>query len=262
MTETPRRHLTWWLVATGVVTGVLAGLLGVGGGIIMVPAMTALGFSRHRATGSSLAAILLVAVAATVAFGAAGDVDVGTAVALGLGGLVGSTLGAHWMNRLSGVTLARIFGVVLLAAGARMLLAGDVSGTGMGLPPIAALLVGVAVGILTGLLSGLAGVGGGIIMVPAMVLFLGMDQHAAEGTSLLAMMFTAAAGTRVNAKNKLIDWRAMLILGVAGAVVAPLAAGFAQQIPALTLGRLFGAFVLINAFRTLWKSRTPPITPA
>lgn len=255
MTGVARSHLGWWLVATGVATGVLAGLLGVGGGIIMVPAMTALGLSRHRATASSLAAILLVAVAATVAFGAAGDVDVGTAVALGLGGLAGSTVGAQWMSRLSGVTLARIFGLVLLAAGIRMLVGSDVAGTGVGLVGVTAVAVEVLVGVLTGLLSGLAGVGGGIIMVPAMVLFLGMDQHAAEGTSLLAMMFTAAAGTRVNARNKLIDWRAMLILGATGAVIAPVAAGFAQQIPAATLARVFGFFVIINAVRTLWFSR-------
>jgi uncharacterized membrane protein YfcA len=262
VTEARPDRVIWWLVATGVATGVMAGLLGVGGGIIMVPAMTAIGFTRHRATASSLAAILLVAVTAAIAFGSAGDVDIATAVLLGVGGLVGSTLGAHWMNRLSGVTLARIFGVVLLVAGVRMLVGADVSGGGLELHPALTVTLEVTVGILTGLLSGLAGIGGGIIMIPAMVLLLGMDQHAAEGTSLVAMMFTAAAGTRVNAKNGLIDWRAMLILGATGAVVAPLSAGFAQQVPAATLGRIFGAFVMINAVRTLWLSWPRQPTPA
>jgi uncharacterized protein len=243
------------LIGVGVGTGVLAGLLGVGGGIIMVPALVGFGFSRHRATASSLAAVLLIALAGAIAFAAAGAVDLPTGIFLGLGGLLGSTLGAHWMNRLSGVALARIFGGVLLVAGIRMAIGGGMGETALDLSPLVSFGLELVVGVLTGLLSGLAGVGGGIIMIPAMVLLLGIDQHTAEGTSLVAMLFTAAAGTRVNLINHHVDWRAVWILGVAGALVAPLSAGLAQQIPADTLGRLFGVFVIFNAFRTLWKSR-------
>ena len=221
----------------------------------MVPALVAAGFNRHRATASSLAAILLIALAGAVAFGAAGDVDVLTGIFLGLGGLIGSTLGAHWMNRLSGRTLARIFGVVLLVAGIRMTIGGSIAGGGFDPDPIVSMGIELVIGALTGILSGLAGVGGGIVMIPAMVLLLGMDQHTAEGTSLVAMLFTAAAGTRVNAANRLVDWRAVWILGLAGGLIAPVSAGLAQRIPADTLGRIFGIFVIVNAIRTLWKSR-------
>jgi len=234
------RGSTGALVAIGVVTGVMAGLLGVGGGIIMVPALVAIRFNRHRATASSLAAILLIALAGAIAFGVAGDVDIPTGVFLGLGGLLGSTVGAHWMNRLSVRSLARIFGVVLLVAGIRMAIGGGVAEGGFEPAPIVSLALELLIGLLAGTLSGLAGVGGGIIMIPAMVLLLGIDQHTAEGTSLVAMLFTAAAGTRVNVINHHVDWRAMWILGVSGAVIAPLSAALAQQIPADTLGRVFG----------------------
>ncbi len=221
----------------------------------MVPALVAAGFNRHRATASSLAAILLIALAGAVAFGAAGDVDVSTGVFLGLGGLIGSTLGAHWMNRLSGRTLALIFGFVLLVAGLRMTVGGAIAGGGFEPVPIVSFALELVIGAVSGTLSGLAGVGGGIVMIPAMVLLLGVDQHTAEGTSLVAMLFTAAAGTRVNAANRLVDWRAVWILGLAGGLIAPLSAGLAQRIPADTLGRIFGVFVIVNAIRTLWKSR-------
>lgn len=224
----------------------------------MVPALVVIGFNRHRATASSLAAILLIAGAGAIAFAVAGDVDLPTGVFLGLGGLLGSTIGAHWMNRLSGSTLARIFGVVLLVAGVRMAFGGGVGVVGFEPAPLSSFALELLIGAISGLLSGLAGVGGGIVMIPAMVLLLGIDQHTAEGTSLVAMLFTAAAGTRVNMTNHHVDWRAMWILGVAGAVIAPLSAGLAQRIPADTLGRIFGVFVIINAIRTLWMSRPAP----
>lgn len=224
----------------------------------MVPALVVVGFNRHRATASSLAAILLIALAGAIAFGVAGDIDVPTGVFLGLGGLLGSTVGAHWMNRLSGNTLARIFGVVLLVAGIRMVIGGGVAEGGFQPAPIISFVLDLLIGALAGILSGLAGVGGGIIMIPAMVLLLGIDQHTAEGTSLVAILFTAAAGTRVNVTNHHVDWRAMWVLGVAGAVIAPLSAALAQQIPADTLGRIFGVFVIVNGLRTFWKSREAP----
>ena len=220
----------------------------------MVPALVWLGLSRHRATASSLAAILLVAITGAAAFALGGSVDLPTGVFLGLGALLGSTIGAHWMNRLSGRSLARIFGAVLLVAGIRMVIGGGVGEGGFEAAPIISFALELLIGAVTGILSGLAGIGGGIVMIPAMVLLLGMDQHTAEGTSLVAMVFSAAAGTRVNITNHHVDWRAVWILGVAGAVIAPVSAGLAQRIPADTLGRIFGVFVILNAIRTFWKS--------
>ena len=223
----------------------------------MVPALVAVGLTRHRATASSLAAIVLIAIAGAIAFGVAGDVDLPTGIFLGLGGLLGSTVGAHLMNRLTGRTLARIFGLVLLVAGIRLTIGGGVVEGGLDLSPIISFLLELTIGALTGILSGLAGIGGGIVMIPAMVLLLGFDQHTAEGTSLLAMLFTAAAGTRVNITNHHVDWRAVWILGLAGAVVAPWSAWLAQRIPADTLARIFGVLVISTAIRTLWKSVRP-----
>ena len=220
----------------------------------MVPALVWLGLTRHRATASSLAAILLVAIAGAAAFALGGAVDLPTGIFLGLGALLGSTIGAHWMNRLSGRSLARIFGAVLMVAGIRMVIGGGVGEGGFDAAPIISFALELLIGAVTGILSGLAGIGGGVVMIPAMVLLLGMDQHTAEGTSLVAMVFSAAAGTRVNITNHHVDWRAVWILGVAGGVIAPVSAGLAQRIPADTLGRIFGVFVILNAIRTLWKS--------
>ena len=121
----------------------------------MVPALVAIRFNRHRATASSLAAILLIALAGAIAFGIAGDVDLPTGVFLGLGGLLGSTVGAHWMNRLSVRSLARIFGVVLLVAGIRMAIGGGVAEGGFEPAPIISFALELLIGGVAGTLSGI-----------------------------------------------------------------------------------------------------------
>jgi len=244
----------------GVATGALSGLLGVGGGIVMVPALVACGFNRRRASGTSLAAILLVALAGAIAFAVAGDLDWQVGVTLGIGGLLGSTLGAHLLNRLRGNTLALIFGIVLLFTGLRMVLAVEPVASGRVIDPLLRIVIGILVGMVAGLASGLAGVGGGVVMIPAMVFFLGLDQHTAEGTSLLAILFTAVAATRINARNRHIDWRAMAGLGLVGAAVAPLATLLAQSISGLTLSRVFGVLLLLMATQTIVRSRQIPET--
>jgi len=254
-----RVAVSWWLMlAIGVATGLLSGLLGVGGGIVMVPALVALGYTRHRANATSLASIVLVALAGTISFALAGRIDWRVGLLLGLGGIVGSTAGATLMKHLSGPMLGTIFGIVLLLAGLRMAIGGDLATGAITSSEVWKATIEIVIGALAGIASGLAGVGGGTVMVPAMVFLLGVDQHTAEGTSLLAILFTAIAATRVNVGNDYVDWRAMGILGVVGAATAPLATLLALQIPAVTLSRVFGLFLIAIAIQTILKNRKAP----
>ncbi len=116
------------------------------------------------------------------------------------------------------------------------------------------LVVAAAVGLVAGIAAGVAGIGGGVVMVPAMVFLLGFDQHTAEGTSLLAIVFSAVAGTRVHVGNSRVDLRQGLVLGVAGAVTAPAAAQLALSLDAARLQRLFGVLVVYAGARMAWRS--------
>jgi uncharacterized membrane protein YfcA len=109
------------LVATGVAAGVLSGLMGVGGGIVMVPALVMAGLSQHRAQSTSLAAIVPIAIVGALLFGVGDSVDLGAAVVLAAGSLVGARGGALLMHRLSGVVLARVFGTFLIVVAITML---------------------------------------------------------------------------------------------------------------------------------------------
>lgn len=239
------------LLLVGAVAGLLSGMLGVGGGIIMVPLLVGvLGFDQHRAHATSLAAIILIAVAGSLRFGLAGEIVIPVGLALGVGGLVGSTLGAHLMHRLSPTALKAVFGVVMILAGARMVLGGD-PGPGQPAADVVGALIGVAIGLVAGVASGVAGIGGGVVMVPAMIFFLGVDQHAAEGSSLLAILFTAVAGTRVNVSHGRVAVGQATVIGLGGVLSALAGASLALYISGSTLTRLFGAFVTAVGVRML-----------
>lgn len=237
------------LILVGVLAGLFSGMLGVGGGIVIVPLLVGLlHFDQHRAHASSLAAIVLIAVSGAARFGLGGEVEWAVGLALGLGGLIGSTAGAHLMNRLSPATLRLIFGILLILTGVRMLTAAAPE-VGAAPSTLTQALIGMGIGLVAGVASGLAGIGGGVVMVPAMVFFLGMAQHAAEGTSLLAILFTALAGTRVNLKNGRVDLKEATIVGAGGIVFAQVGASLALAMPAETLSQIFGAFVTLVGVR-------------
>lgn len=115
-------------------------------------------------------------------------------------------------------------------------------------------LLGIGIGLLAGVASGLAGIGGGVVMVPAMVFLMGFEQHIAQGTALLAIMFTSVAGTVVNRRNEHVDVKKALLIGGVGAIVAFAAARFANTVDADVLGRLFGGLILLSGARMLYQT--------
>ena len=115
-------------------------------------------------------------------------------------------------------------------------------------------LIAVAVGVVAGAYAGLLGVGGGIVMVPAMVLLLDQPQRVAEGTSLLAIVGTSFVAARAHHRNRLIlpRWAGLLATGgVCGAVLGSLVA-VALIEDEVVLQRIFGVFLIVMA---VWISR-------
>ncbi|MFO7549488.1 MAG: sulfite exporter TauE/SafE family protein [Acidimicrobiia bacterium] len=111
----------------------------------------------------------------------------------------------------------------------------------------------VVIGLVAGVASGLAGVGGGVVMVPAMTELLGMEQAVAQGTSLLAILFTSVSGTVANVRNRRVHLPTALLIGVSGAAAAWLGARAALALDPALLRRLFGLLVLFSGGRMLWQ---------
>ena len=115
-------------------------------------------------------------------------------------------------------------------------------------------VIAVVVGFAAGILAGLFGVGGGILFVPVLTLALGLEQHHAQATSLLAILPTVAVGTWRQQRYGNVRWRASLILGVAG-VGGVLAGGsLAESLPGDVLRRLFGALLVVVAAQIAWRA--------
>ena len=119
-------------------------------------------------------------------------------------------------------------------------------------------VIAVVLGAAAGVLAGLFGVGGGILFVPALTIVLGVEQHHAQGTSLLAIVPTVIVGTWRQHRYGNVRWRPAVVLGVAG-IAGVVAGGFlAEALPGAVLRRLFGALLIVTAFqlgRRAWKSK-------
>jgi uncharacterized membrane protein YfcA len=119
----PSRASPIALVVVGLLAGALSGLLGVGGGILMVPAMVMLlGFTHQRAQATSLAAIAPIAALGAIVFGRTANVDLAAAGLLIGGSLVGVQAGARLMHRMSNERLSLVFGAVLVAVAISLLI--------------------------------------------------------------------------------------------------------------------------------------------
>jgi len=187
------------LLATGIGVGFASGLLGVGGGFIMTPVQywifTAMGVPTDMAIklafGTSLLAILPTAASGTWRHHRMGAVWWRAAIIMGCSGLAGGFAGATLATHLPGEGLKIAFGVATLAAGIRMLIATPV---GVEDEPEDKPWLWVAWAVPVGIVTGLLGIGGGVLMVPVMVLVLKFKMHRAVATSLAFIMIASVGG--------------------------------------------------------------------
>ena len=105
------------------------------------------------------------------------------------------------------------------------------------------------IGVLTGLINGLLGIGGGTILIPAMVFILGEEQHTAHGTSLAIILPTAIISTFIYQANSHMDWGLALKVATSGIVGGYIGAKLMSHIPAPQLRKLFGIFMAIAGLR-------------
>lgn len=251
--ELPARRLLP-LVGIGLAVGFFSGLFGVGGGIILVPLLIVVaGFAQRLASGTSLAVVLPTSVAGLIGYAAHGSVDWAVGATLAVGAVGGSLVGTWALHRVPQLLLRWIFVVFLLVVAVRLFfLVPDRSG---GLELDGGTVLGLlALGLVVGVLSGLLGIGGGVVIVPALMILFGVSDLAAKGISLLAMIPTSVTGTLANLKRGNTDLRAAAVValfaipasfgGVAVSVLMPPAVGSV----------LFALLLIVSAAQLSWNA--------
>ena len=254
------------VIATGVGAGFLSGLFGVGGGLVIVPALMAVpGMDQRRASSTSLAAIIVTAAVGSGTYALHGEVSWAGGALLVVGALAGSQIGVWLLRRLPAPSLPWILiGFTLFVIVSQYLQVPTREGIVSLTPASCALLilVGVGAGILSGLvgvgagiLSGLVGVGGGSVIVPGMELVVGAGDLIARGTSLLVMIPTGIAGTVTNLRHRMVDLRVGLIVGASAAATAPAGRLVATLVSPSVGAILFNIFLLSIIASTILKMR-------
>jgi uncharacterized membrane protein YfcA len=115
-------------------------------------------------------------------------------------------------------------------------------------------VLAVLLGLAAGVLAGMFGVGGGILFVPTLVA-LGLGQHDATGTSLLAVIPTALVGTWRQSRYGNVRWRGVLVIGLAAAAAAQGGVVVAESLSGPTLRKLFAGLLALVAVQIAWRAR-------
>ncbi len=234
-------------IAVGLAAGLLSGLFGVGGGTVIVPMLVLLlHFDQRLAAGTSLAAIVPTATVGVISYAMHGSVAWIPALILAAFAVIGAQIGTWLLARLPqnalrwGFVVFLAFVIVMMfvvvpSRDAELVLTW---GTGIAL---------AALGLITGILAGLLGVGGGVVVVPALMIFFGTSDLIAKGTSLLMMIPTAISGTIGNLRRGNVDLLAAALIGGAACTTTALGAWLAALLDPAVANILFAVFLVFIA---------------
>jgi len=251
----PASILAW---PGAVAIGISLGLLGSGGSILTVPVLVYLiGQDEKVAIAGSLFVVGTIALVGSLQFLRAKLVDWHNVLVFGLPGMAGTYIGAALAAYLTGIMQLTLFAGVMLLASWFMLRPISLGPPGEHKPRATWKIAGDGLGV--GVLTGLVGVGGGFLIVPALVLLGGMAMHRAVATSLVIIALKSYSGFYkytdvLEDQNLELDWNTLMIvtgLGIAGS----LAGGkLANRLPQDTLKKSFGIFLIVMGIYILIRS--------
>jgi uncharacterized protein len=282
----------WLLISMGAAVGFLSGLFGVGGGFIMTPLLIFLGIPPAVAVGTGSAQIVASSMSGAVAQYRRDNVDVKMGLVLIAGGLVGTLIGVQVVRilrrlgqfdlvvALAYVTFLGAVGTVMLLESMRSIQTVKAGGAALkrhasahswldGLPfkmrfrrskLYTSAVPPMMIGAFVGFLAAIMGIGGGFIIVPALIYLLRMPTNIVVGTSLFQLVFVTAATTVLqSATNQTVDLPLAFFLVVGGVVGAQLGAAAGVRLKGEQLRFWLAALVLLVCFRVGFDLVAKPV---
>ena len=246
------------LVGGGLISGILAGLLGIGGGTILVPLLVTLGYAPVKAVATSSLAILITATSGTVQNWRMGYINTQRVIYLGIPAILTTQIGVYLASLFPPYLLLAAFGLLLLLNIYLVDLRKRITATeGQPRQQFNPLVSKIGTGGAAGLLAGLFGVGGGVIMVPLQILLLGETIKVAIQTSLGVIVITAISATVGHALKGNVLFLDGVLLGGGGLLGAQLGTRYlpklSDRIVSLTFRTMLG-ILSIYIFWQAWRS--------
>ena len=186
-----------WLIPLGFVSGILGSMIGLGGGIIIVPILTFLGFPPTVAASNSLFAAFSNSVASTISYSRQKRIESSLGLKLGLLAIPGTVLGAIISTDIAPDIFKILFGFILIASSVYIFLRKQIESKEKIISNQLIIFI-IASSFFAGIISSFFGIGGGIVFVPLMVVGMGMSMKRAAPTSQLILLFASLSGIIVH----------------------------------------------------------------
>jgi len=254
----------WLLVVFGFFIGILASMVGVDGGVFIVPILTFFyGFKVKAATATSLTAVIFTAIASTINYRKQKRIYYKTGLVLAVTTTPGAYLGAYVATitdeRLPGLT----FGVFMILVALRTIFKlfrrkGEDKMRPMRTDTETVnsrktMVIGAGLGFFGGFASGLLGIGGGTAVVPIMTIALGMPIHSATATSMFTMIFTAISGVTKYSQANLVNLPVALLLAAGTVFGAQVGAYTSRRLSGRKLSIIFALVLIVSSVNMIMK---------
>lgn len=236
----------------GLLSGFFGGLLGIGGGIVIIPLLVKFRkLEQRQAHGNSLLAQVFIGLTGAVTYSLKGSIDLLASILIAPAAMATARFGAHYAHILPEWKLKRFFGGFIISVSTALLLKPYLIQQHFSAVFLVKAIILLFIGAITGFLSGMMGVGGAFIMIPAMAILLGLDQHVAQGSSLLVMVPVGIVGAWAHRRLGNVDESLLLGL-VPGLLVGAYTGGWlAHLLSGGTLRFIFTSLLVYTGLRYL-----------
>jgi len=242
-----------WLIPLGFAAGLLGSMIGLGGGIIVVPILTFLGFPPTAAASNSLFAALSNAIASTISYSKQNRIEYSLGLKLGLLSIPGTVLGAIISTDVAPDMFKILFGFVLIASAAYIFLRKKIETKEKRISK-QMMIFAIGASFFAGVISSFFGIGGGIIFVPLMVVGMGMAMKKAAPTSQMILLFASLSGVIVHSLLGHPDFLQAGLLAIGSFIGGLVGARLSIDIKERYLQILVSAVIVIAAAKLFFDS--------
>ena len=234
-----------WLIPLGFAAGLLGSIIGLGGGIIIVPVLTFFGFSPALAASNSIFAVFSNAIASTISYAKQRRIEYSIGLKLGLLSIPGTIVGAYVSSEITPSIFKILFALILISASVYIFSKRKIEPKNYNLSK-QIMILAIGASFFAGIISGLFGVGGGIIFVPLMVIAMGLSMKNAAPTSQFILLFASGSALVTHTLLGHPDFYQALLLAIGAFVGGLVGARLSLEIKENSL-KILISIVMIGA---------------